>query len=105
MTFPDQLLYHGFKHLVFDQHAIAPDVAESWSVDRLLQAHPEIEQIRQHPHVSVRLHRAPDHAKRHEELAVLEHHRSNDRAERALAGLRARWVIRLEGDARSAALD
>ena len=69
---------------------------EARGVARLLQVHPEIEQIHEHLAMALRLHVAPHHAERHQRHAVLRHERGNDGVERPLARLQVVGMTFLE---------
>ena len=88
--------------VVLHHHASAADVADARRVDRLLQVQAAIDQVDQHLRVPLRLDVAAHHAVGHQQPAVLEHHRRNQRVERPLAGLEAVRVAWLEREAGAA---
>src|SRR6185503_15579406 len=98
----NQTLDYAISHRVFHQHARASQVAVSRRFYRLLQVHSEINEIRQHLHVSLRLNASAHHAERTEELSILEDHSRYDRVKRALARFYAISVRGVERKSRAA---
>jgi hypothetical protein len=61
------------------------EVPEARRVAGRLRVHPEVDQVQQRLHVSLRLHVAAHHAERQPGTAVLERHRGHERMQRPLA--------------------
>ena len=71
----------------------------------LLHVHAEIDQVDQHLHLSLRLHVAAHDAEDEPRLAVLRHHRRDDRVERPLVRFQSIGVLRVEGEQHAAILE
>ena len=79
---------------VLQHHAAAADVADARRVDRLLQVEAAIDQVDQDLRVPLGLDVAAHDAVGHQQPAVLEHHRRDQRVERPFPGLEA---VRMAG--------
>ena len=87
---------------VLQHHAAAADVANPRRVDRLLQVETAIDQVDQDLCVPLGLDVAAHDAVGHQQTAVLEHHRRDQRVERPLPGLEAVRMACLQHEAGAA---
>src|SRR5215471_9030204 len=87
MTSAHQAVNDRLRQVVLHHHTVAAAVAESRSVNRLLQPHSKVQQIGQYLYVALRLNITTHHSKRHPQLSILEHHSWYDCVERPFAWL------------------